>query len=103
VEALRSFTLAEIRYGYRRAGWQPVRVAAMENTLSSYLLVPLDEATLDTYVDIKLSRPQAGKPIDFHDCWIAATAVSRQIPLVSCDQDHLDVPGLETIYLPPPA
>jgi predicted nucleic acid-binding protein len=38
-----------------------------------------------------------------NDMWIAATAISRRFPLVSCDQDFGRIAGpfpLEHIYLP---
>ena len=100
--AITPFTLAEVRYGYRRAGWGPARVAQAEHTLAGYVLIPLDEATLDAFVDLKLWCEQAGTAMGAHDCWIAATAVSREIPLVSCDRVHCDLPGLDTIFLEPP-
>lgn len=101
--AISPFTLAELRYGWRKGRWGAARVAAAEHTLAGYLLVPLDERTIDTYVDLKLSCVNGGKAIGDHDCWIAATALSREIPLISCDRAHRDLPGLETIFLPPPS
>jgi hypothetical protein len=32
-----------------------------------------------------------------NDSWIAATAIALDIPLVTQDDDHLDIPGLRVI------
>lgn len=98
--AITPFTLAEVRVGYQRAGWGRARIAAIENALSGYLLIPLDEQILSTYVDLKCRTMSTGRPMGFHDCWIAAAALSQGIPLVSSDNGHRDIPGLTTIYFP---
>jgi predicted nucleic acid-binding protein len=100
--AITPFTLAEVRFGYRAKGFGAARVAAIENNLRSFLLIPLDEQALETYVDLKVELRHAGRALGFHDCWIAAVAISQGRPLISCDRGHEDLPSLETIYLPPP-
>ena len=102
VAAITPFTLAEVRFGYVDAGWSPASRAATENALSAFVLIPLDERVLDTYVDLKVTCKRRGRAISFHDCWIAATAISQEIALASSDKAHRDLPGLETIYFPPP-
>src|SRR5665213_2899962 len=72
--ALNPHVLAEIRFGYVAGKLGPARVAAIEHNLSSFLLIPLDEATLDTYVELRVYCRENGRGIGFHDCWIAATA-----------------------------
>jgi predicted nucleic acid-binding protein len=99
--AINPHVLAEIRFGYVAGKLGPGRVAAIEHNLASFLLIPLDEPTLDTYVELRVHCRKAGRGIGFHDCWIAATARSRNVPLVSCDRGHVDLPKLETIYLAP--
>ena len=101
--AITPFTLAEVRYGYSVASLGPARVAAIENQLRTFLLIPIDERVLDTYVSLKVDCHRAGRGIGFHDCWIAATALSQGLPLVTCDKDQRDLPsGPETIYFPVP-
>jgi predicted nucleic acid-binding protein len=99
--AITPHVLAEVRFGYRAAKLGPVRVAAIENALASFLLIPLDEQTLDAYVDLRVHCKESGRAIGFHDCWIAATARSRRIALVTCDRGQCDLPDLETIFLSP--
>ncbi len=99
--AITPHVLAEVRFGYKAANLGPARVAVIENTLASFLLIPLDEPTLDSYVDLRVHCKENGRGIGFHDCWIAATARSRGVPLVTCDQGQRDLPDLETIFLPP--
>lgn len=99
--AITPFTLAEIRFGYVRRRWGPGRVAVIEHQLSSFVVVPLDEKVIDTYVDLRVRCADAGRPMGYHDCWIVATAISQAIPLVSCDQGMRDR-GAELLFLEPP-
>jgi predicted nucleic acid-binding protein len=99
--AITPLVLAEVRYGYVVGGVGVLRVAAIEHHLSTFLLIPLDEPTLDEYVALRVHSKENGRPMGFHDCWIAATARSRDLPLVTCDRGFLDRPGVTAIYLPP--
>ena len=73
-----------------------------EARLAAFLQLPLDDAILDIYAEIH-AWSLRGKPTAHNDMWIAATAISRRFPLVSCDQDFDRIAGpfpLEHIYLP---
>jgi tRNA(fMet)-specific endonuclease VapC len=98
VLAITIFTLGETREGHRRAGWGAKRVAQAEQSLSSYLLLPLDFDVLDRYVDV---RSAYHSQIGDNDMWIAATAKARGWPLATCDTDFCILKDdLDLLYLP---
>lgn len=107
--AISVFTEAEVRMGWRYAKWGETRIAASSHALAAYVRLPLDEGVLDLWAELAAARKSRGKGgLSDNDLWIAATALGRGYPLVSCDADHgRDLPeiasGLEVIYLPPDA
>src|SRR5215211_2599664 len=60
VLAITPFTLAEIRFGYTVASWGVARIAAVENRLAGYVLIPLDPDALDEYVRLAAHARSAG-------------------------------------------
>jgi len=80
--ALSVFSLAEIRAGRIYAGWGETRSERQEARLRAFLLVPLDEAILDQYARLHAWNLK-GHSIQHNDLWIAASAISRTLPLVS--------------------
>ncbi|MGA8744578.1 MAG: PIN domain-containing protein [Solirubrobacterales bacterium] len=104
--AISVVTLAEARFGYLKANWGQPRIGQEERRLGSFLQVPLDYPDLDEWARLKDLSKRTGIAISDNDLWIAATASTRDCPLVTCDRDqerlepHLSVP---VIYLPPHA
>jgi len=100
--ALSVISLAEIRAGRIYAGWGQQRSDQQEARLGAFLLVPFDEGIVDHYAQLHAWNLK-GHNIKHNDLWIAASALARGVPLVSCDQHHatiaLDHP-LNLIYLP---
>src|SRR4051812_29884077 len=100
--AISVFSLAEIRGGRIYAGWGQARSDAQEARLAAFLQVPLDEAVMDIYAELH-AWSKRGHPMPHNDMWIASTAISRAVPLVSCDADFDRVAAdfdLEHIHLP---
>ena len=96
------FTLAEIRAGRIAADWGQRRSGRQERLLAAYVTVPLDEDILNEYATLHAWSVR-GHLMKHNDMWIAATAIVRGFPLVSCDKDFeriADAHGLEHIYLP---
>ena len=66
--------------------------------LSGFLLTAIDQAVIDTYCEIWVEMAKKGKPIDYPDLWIAATAVTRPAPLLTRNPKHFQgISGLEII------
>lgn len=101
--AVSVFSLAEIRAGRIHGDWSQRRSDAQEARLAAFLKIPLDEDIVGEYATLHAWHLK-GNTTPHNDLWIAATAVSRGLPLVSCDghfkriaRDH----PLQHIYLPP--
>lgn len=97
-----AFTIAEVRKGHLMAGWGERRRAASEAHLQSYPLIGLDMEIVDVWASLTAQLDRAGSTMKVMDSWIAATALSRDIPLVSTDGDFDVVPDLEHLKLPIP-
>jgi predicted nucleic acid-binding protein len=105
VLAITPFTIAELRVGWERLPLGPKRLAAAETLLRSYVLIPLDERTLEEWVTLRVYCLETGSTLRDNDLWIAATAVSQRVPLVTTDRPQSELPGVDAIFLPvsPPA
>jgi predicted nucleic acid-binding protein len=105
VLAISVVTLAEARFGYLNAEWGATKIAEEERRLGSFLQIPLDLPDLDEWARLRDAAKRRGIAIGDNDLWIAATASTRDHPLVTCDQDQLrleDQLAVEVIYFPPP-
>lgn len=93
-------SLAEVRSGYAADGWGDQRVAQAEATLSAYLQFPLDMDVVNRCADLRAASLRASWGVGDNDLWIAATALSRECPVVSCDKGFCRIEGIDLIYLP---
>jgi predicted nucleic acid-binding protein len=103
--ALSVFTIAELRAGRIHAKWGKARADRQEARLAAFLLVPLDEDILNEYAVLH-AWSLRGHTLNHNDLWIAATAIARELPLVSCDKHHREIEkdhALDLIFLSPPA
>jgi predicted nucleic acid-binding protein len=69
-------------------------------TLSSALAldpVPIDGPVADAWARLRVALRDAGRRMPVNDSWIAATAISLGVPVVTQDADYDDAPGLEVI------
>jgi predicted nucleic acid-binding protein len=96
-------TVAEIRMGMVKAGWGARSKADAENRLRAYTWIPLDNEIVDRWAELQAAALLQGATGPNHnDIWIAATALVRGYPLVSCDVAQCELPGIHSnlIYLP---
>ena len=76
--------------------WGPQRVAALEQTLATYLIVPVDVGLCRLWGDIRAARRAAGLPIAPQDAWIAATALRHGLSLITHDpSDYAGLSGID--------
>ena len=67
--------------------------------IKRFLVIPYDYALAQAWARAMQSSRKKGRRLDSGDCRIAATAIHRQIPLLTHDRDFLDLPlpGLQVI------
>jgi predicted nucleic acid-binding protein len=58
-----------------------------------------DVAIVDCCADLRATCRRSGVTVPDNDIWIAATAISRGWPLVSCDAHFGAIPGVDHTML----
>jgi hypothetical protein len=61
--------------------------------------VPVDEDVAAAWALLRVALRDAGRRMAVNDSWIAATAIALQVPLVTQDEDLVDVPGVRIILV----
>jgi len=61
--------------------------------------VPIDDAVAQAWATLRLRPRDLGLRMPVTDSWIAATARALGVPVVSQDDDHVAVPGLDVIHV----
>jgi len=91
-------TVAELRLWALLRRWGPTRQAALDALLSRMVVLPYDATMAYRWAEVTAHRRRAGRPIDCGDAWIAATALSHGIPLMTHNaRDYEGIPGLVVI------
>jgi predicted nucleic acid-binding protein len=94
-------TIGELRAGVLDAtdvGVRDRRLAALTRAL---LLdpIPIDQAVAETWARLLISLRNIGLRMPVNDSWIAATAMTLGIPVVTQDEAFVHVPGLEVVHV----
>lgn len=88
-------SVAELRFGAILSGWGSPRRTALEASLRSYVMLGVDADTTQCWAEIRAECQRKGQPIASEDCWIAATALRHDIPLVTHNaKDYWSIEGL---------
>jgi tRNA(fMet)-specific endonuclease VapC len=91
-------TFAELRRWTIEYRWGAAKLAIFESALEHYLVLGLDKGAADKWAEVTVHRRRIGRPIDCGDCWIAATALRYDLPLVTHNGKHYaDIPGLRVV------
>lgn len=92
-------TIAELRLGVLAATDGPTRDRRLETLTRADALdpIPVDRSVAAAWARLRLALRDAGKSMPLNDSWIAATALARNIPVVSQDADYDDVAGLAVL------
>ena len=61
--------------------------------------IPIDQAVAETWARLRVSLRDFGLRDAGQRSWIAATAMTLGIPVVTQDDDYVHVPGLEVIHI----
>ena len=94
-------TIGELRAGVLAAGTFAVRDTRLATLTNALALdpIPIDQSVAEAWATLRLALRDQGMRMLVNDSWIAATAISLGIPLVTQDDDYLHVPGLEVIHV----
>lgn len=99
VIAVSVVTVAELRLGVLAAEDGPTRARRLETLSRADAMdpIPIDRSVAAAWAVLRLALRDAGRRMPLNDSWIAATALARNIPVVSQDSDYDGVPGLEVL------
>jgi predicted nucleic acid-binding protein len=94
-------TVAELRYGARRASWGELRRRRLERFFTETTILEPDDEMSNVYANLRYQCQKIGHPLaqKVHDGdrWIAAAAIQLHLPLVSHDAVFDGAPQLELI------
>ena len=97
--ALSFQSVAELWNWAEARGWGDEARNGLDRFVKCFLVIPYDYALAQAWARAMQSSQSEGRRLESGDCWIAATAIHRQIPLLAHDRDFLGlpIPGLEVI------
>lgn len=97
--ALSFQSVAEFWKLAEKNNWGERKRAALEGFMRRFVVVPFDHELARVWARVRAEAEAKGRSLETGDCWIAATAVHRQIPLYTHDRDFidLDVTGLTVV------
>jgi predicted nucleic acid-binding protein len=99
--AVSVITIGELRAGVLAARDMASRDRRLATLTSALALdpVPIDQAVAETWARLRVTLLELGLRMPVNDSWIAATAMTLGIPVVTQDDDYLHAPGLEIIHI----
>ena len=90
-------SVAELRYGALNDNWGDARKQRLEGWIQTHTVLSVDDETARAVAILMNERRRAGRRLEWSDAWIAATAISHHLPLVTHDRDFFYIDGLEII------
>ena len=99
--AVSVITIGELRAGVLAAGDLATRDRRLA-TLTAVLVldpIPVDEDVAAAWARLRVSLCDRGQRMAVNDSWIAATALALGVPVVTQDDDYVEVPGLAVIHV----
>lgn len=61
--------------------------------------IPIDERVAEEWARLRVELRDSGQRMPVNDSWIAATARSMGVPVVTQDTDYVQIPDLEVIFV----
>ena len=86
--------LGELRFGARKSGRVAENLQRVEDFAAESNILPCDGETSRRYGEVKDRLRRKGRPIPENDVWIAATALQRDLVLITRDSHFDHVEGL---------
>ena len=92
--AIPVIVLGEYRYGISQSRYRQQYERWLNEYLSRFRILNVDERTTVTYSAVRTKLKKAGTPIPSNDVWIAALCHQHSMPLLSRDHHFDAVPGI---------
>ena len=93
--------LAEMRFGASRRNRGAARQARLAAFLSGFAHAFPDAGTCAVWATVRAAAQRTGRVVERQDAWIAAIAISLNLPLVTHNASHYaHIPLLQTITEP---
>jgi predicted nucleic acid-binding protein len=97
--AISVITIGELRAGVLAAAdveTRHRRLATLTEVLNLEPL-PIDQRVAEGWARLRVVLRDAGKRMPVNDSWIAATAITLGVPVVTQDDDYVELPGLDVV------
>ncbi len=97
--ALSFQTIAELWDWPEKNNWGEKAREGLDAFIRRFLVIPYDYDLAKTWARVMSAARSAGRRLEAGDCWILATAVHRQIPLLAHDRDMVgrSIKGLNVV------
>jgi len=97
--AISVITVGELRAGVLAATDTDTRDRRLRTLIEALTLdpIPVDQSVAEAWARLRVILRDTGKRMPVNDSWIAATALSLGSPIVTQDDDYVEVEGLEVI------
>jgi predicted nucleic acid-binding protein len=99
--AISVITIGELRAGVLAAVDLETRDRRLSALTAALALEPVavDERIADAWARLRVTLRDLGLRMPVNDSWIAATAISLGVPVVTQDDDYVEVPGLAVVHV----
>ena len=99
--AVSVITIGELRAGVLAANDVDTRDRRLATLTAALTLdpVPVDEAVAQSWASLRIRLRDLGLRMQVNDSWIAATALALGTPVVTQDDDYVEVPGLAVVHV----
>lgn len=97
--AVSIITVAELRAGVLSAGDVRIRDQRLATLTEAMALdpVPVDDAVAEQWARLRVLLRDSGKRMRVNDSWIAATAMALAVPVVTQDDDYVEMDELPVV------
>ncbi|MDP9222729.1 MAG: type II toxin-antitoxin system VapC family toxin [Actinomycetota bacterium] len=97
--AVSIITIGELRARVLSAADLDTRDRRLGTLMTALALepVPIDERVAEFWARLRVDLDHARLRMPLNDSWIAATAMSLGVPVITQDEDYVDLPGLPVV------
>ena len=94
-------TIGELRAGVLAATDLATRDRRLATLTAALLLepIPVDEEVTRAWARLRVDLLDRGLRMGVNDSWIAATALALGVPVITQDDDYVEVPGLAVVHV----